>query len=322
MLDPSLYNQTRIIHLGQSEILPGTTSRANYSVGSLPSGTRVTIHMEVYRGPAPGPHVMIIGGVHGDEINGVEIVRQLLEKNVFNRLVRGSVIAVPLLNVYGFINFSREVPDGKDVNRSFPGTLHGSLASRVAGIVTRHVMPQADVLIDCHSGSQGKYNFPQLRISKDDPVSYALACAFNPPFILHKGLLRGSLRKIARGVSKPCLIYEGGEALRLDGYAIARGIAGIERTLQQLDMLDMDLPVVRPPVEIHHTTWIRASHAGMFIWSKSSGARVKKGEPLGTIGDPYGYQKVTVMASRDGYIIGHTNAPLVNSGDALFHIGY
>lgn len=322
MPDQSLYKETRELRLGNIEIFPGSSSMVNYNVGSLPSGNRVSIHMETFRSANPGPHIMIIGGVHGDEINGIEIVRRLLGKETLHHLKAGSVIAIPLLNVFGFINFSRDVPDGKDVNRSFPGTLAGSLASRVARIITKTVLPQVDVIIDCHSGGFNRFNYPQIRISKGDEKSHELAVAFNPPFILHKGMLNGSLRKTARLADKPCLIYEGGEALRLDGYSIARGVTGIERTLHYLGMIDASLDKPRSPIDIERTTWIRAPQAGLFIWSKSSGAKIKKGEPLGTIGDPYGTQTVSVLASKDGYILGHTNSPLVNQGDALFHIGY
>ena len=322
MLDPSLYSQIRKIQFGSNTFLPGTASRVNYSVGTLPSGTRVAIHMEVFRSLNPGPQVMVIGGVHGDEINGVEIVRRTLEHKLYHNLAIGTVIALPILNVYGFNNFSRDVPDGKDVNRSFPGTLAGSLASRVARIISKNVLPQVDVIIDCHSGSQNRFKFPQVRISKGDDISFELAKAFNPPFILHKGLLRGSLRKTARIANKPCLIYEGGEALRLDGFSIARGITGIERTLNHLGMLNSSFGSLPAPVEIERTSWIRASQAGLFVWSKGSGTPVRKGEPLGTIGDPYGTNRITVTANRDGYLLGNTNAPLVNQGDALFHVGY
>lgn len=322
MPDPSLYKEIREIHLGNNEILPGTTAKANYNVGNLPSGTRVAIQMEIFRSTQPGPHVLIIGGVHGDEVNGIEIVRRTIEKNMYKDMMTGSVIVVPLLNVYGFINFSRDVPDGKDVNRSFPGTLAGSLASRVARIITKNVLPQIDMIIDCHAGGQNRFNYPQIRISKGDEESYELALAFNPPFIIHKTALNGSLRKTARLSEKQCLTYEGGESLRLDGYSIARGVTGIERTLQYLDMIGGTSGDVIVPVEIEHVGWIRASHAGLFIWSKSSGSLVKKGEPLGTIGDPYGTRRIVVLAPREGYIVGHTNAPVVNQGDALFHIGY
>jgi predicted deacylase len=322
MHDPSLYKDFRPIHLGNNEILPGSNSKTSYSVGNLPSGTRVAIQMDVFRSNKPGPHVLIIGGVHGDEVNGVEIVRRTLEKNLFHNLSLGSVIAVPLINVHGFINFSRDVPDGKDVNRSFPGTLAGSLASRVARIISKNVFPQVDVIIDNHSGGQTRYNYPQVRITRGDTQSYELAKAFKAPFIIHKPALRGSLRKTAKLADKMCLIYEGGEALRLDGFSIARGIGGIERTLQYLGMLSGVADEEREPVEIQHASWVRASHAGLFLWTKSSGARVRKGEPLGNIGDPYGTRRVVVLAPREGYIIGHTNAPVVGQGDALFHIGY
>jgi hypothetical protein len=322
MLDPSLYKDFRPIHLGNNEILPDTSAKVSYSVGNLPSGTRVAIQMEIFRSPKPGPHVLIIGGVHGDEVNGVEIIRRLLEHNTFKNLLIGSVIAVPLLNVHGFINYSRDVPDGKDVNRSFPGTLAGSLASRVARILSKNVIPQVDVIIDNHTGGQFRYNYPQIRINKGDDLSYQLARAFNPPFIIQKPALRGSLRKVAKLAQKPILIYEAGEALRLDGFSIARGVAGTERTLHHLGIIGESQPDDRVPVDIQHASWIRASHAGLFIWTKSSGAMVKKGEPLGSIGDPYGTRRLVVLSPREGYIIGHTNAPVVGQGDALFHIGF
>ncbi len=322
MPDLSLYKEIRRIHLGSNEILPGTSTKASYNVGNLPSGTRVAIQMEIFRSTEPGPHVLIIGGVHGDEVNGVEIVRRTLESNLYKDLLSGTAIVVPLLNVYGFINYSRDVPDGKDVNRSFPGTLAGSLASRVARIITKNVLPQIDLIVDCHAGGQGRYNYPQVRITKGDEESYDMAMAFNPPFIIHNPALNGSLRKTARLAQKMCLTYEGGEALRLDGYSIERGVSGIERTMHHLGMIGMSPPEMGTPVEIEHASWVRSSHAGLFIWSKSSGSLIRKGEPLGTISDPYGARKVVVLAPREGYIIGHTNAPVVSQGDALFHIGY
>jgi len=321
MLDQNHYSEVRRIELGGKEILPGETSKVNFYVGNLPTGTRVSIQMEVFRSVHPGPHVLLIGGVHGDEINGVEIVRRTLANKMFDGLICGSVIAVPLLNVYGFINFSREVPDGKDVNRSFPGSMSGSLASRVARIITKNVIPQIDMLIDCHSGGQGRFNFPQIRVSKDDKDSLRLAKAFNPPFIIKKGVLRRSLRKIAKLNQKPCLVYEGGEALRLDSYSIAQGVSGIQKAMGFLKMIEISAEDVLESIEIHHTSWVRAAKAGLFIWSQCSGARVKKGAVLGSIYDPYGADQVIVHATMDGYILGHTNAPLVNQGDALFHLG-
>ncbi len=321
MLDQTLYSEFRKIELSGREILPGEFSQVNFNVGNLPTGNHVSIQMEVHRSVHPGPHVLIIGGVHGDEINGVEIVRRTIATKMFKELIAGTVIVVPLLNVFGFINFSREVPDGKDVNRSFPGSMSGSLASRVARIVTKNLIPQVDVIIDCHAGGKGRYNYPQVRVSKGDKISLALAKAFNPPFIIQKGVLRGSLRKIAKENNKLCLVYEGGEALRLDSYPIAKGVSGIEKTLQFLSMLAGKPAWNGNAVDIQHTSWVRAPKAGLFIWSECSGARVKKGDELGKLFDPYGTENVPVFASIDGYILGHTNAPLVNRGDALFHLG-
>ena len=322
MLDPSLYHDKRELILGNTEILPGNAVKVNYMVGHLPSGARMSIHMEVFRSAVPGPHVLIIGGVHGDEINGVELARRLLEQNTLMQLTKGTVIVIPLLNVYGFINLSRAVPDGKDVNRSFPGTSSGSLASRVARILTKNLMPQTDVIIDCHTGSQQLFNYPQVRVTKGDELSHQLAKAFNPPFIFQRGALRGSLRKTAWLAKKVCLIYEGGEASRFDGFSISRGIAGIQRTLHKLDMFQDAPYTTEVPIELEHAAWIRASASGLFVWTKNSGKHITKGEPLGTIGDLFGTKRKVVEASRDGYIIGHTNAPVVNLGDALFHIGY
>ena len=322
MLDPSLYHDKRELILGNTEILPGNAVKVNYMVGHLPSGARMSIHMEVFRSAVPGPHVLIIGGVHGDEINGVEMARRLLEQNTLMQLTKGTVIVIPLLNVYGFINFSRALPDGKDVNRSFPGTSGGSLASRVARILTKNLMPQADVIIDCHTGSQQLFNYPQIRVTKGDELSHELAKAFHPPFIFQRSALRGSLRKTAWLAKKVCLIYEGGEASRFDGFSIARGMAGIQRTLHKLDMCQDAPKTSDESIELEHAAWLRASASGLFVWTKNSGKRIAKGEPLGTIGDLFGTKRKVVEASRDGYIIGHTNAPVVNLGDALFHIGY
>ena len=321
-MDQEFYKKDRSVVLSGHEIFPGESTQVNFYVGNLPTGTRVSIQMEVFRSRQPGPHILLMGGVHGDEINGVEVVRRMLAQDTFKDLLCGTVIVVPLLNVYGFINFSREVPDGKDVNRSFPGSMSGSLASRVARIITKNIIPQIDLVIDCHSGGQGRYNFPQVRVSKGDETSARIARAFNPPFIIKKGVLRGSLRKIAGLNQKPCLVYEGGEALRLNGYPIAKGVEGIQKTLQYLNMLNGEEEANKPSVEIQHTSWVRASKAGLFIWSECSGARVKKGDVLGKIYDPYGAAQVTVHATLDGYILGHNNAPLVNQGDALFHIGH
>lgn len=302
---------------------PGQNTLVRINVGRLPSGTRININTFIFRTEKPGPCILVLGGVHGDEINGVEIVRKALDSDIFQNLEIGSAVVIPLLNVYGFINFSRDLPDGKDVNRSFPGNMRGSLASRVARVLTKRILPVVDFGIDFHTGGAARYNYPQVRYTRKDEISLLLAREFGAPFIIGKPVITRSLRKVARDQSIPMLVYEGGESLRLDGFSIAKGLQGLERILASQEMYHSNLRNPdHPVVHIERATWIRAAHSGIFTWSKPSGWFVNKGEPLGMITDPYSNRVSKVLASRDGYITGHNNSPIVNQGDALFHIGY
>jgi len=302
---------------------PGEYGLANISVGTLPSDTTINIKAHIFRSKNPGPCLLMLGGVHGDEINGVEIVRRAIEEDVFSTLDRGSIIAIPLLNVFGFINFSREVPDGKDINRSFPGFMRGSLASRVAHTLTTKILPYVDYAIDYHTGGSFRFNYPQIRYSKSDPRAEKLAKVFRAKYIIQKPLIPKSFRKTALDLNTPTIVFEGGENIRLNGQSIEVGLLGMKRVLAYLEMRSEVLfDTQLKPLLVTKTTWLRAPYSGIFIWSKSSGAFVKKGEPLGMIKDAYGSKSITISATRDGHIIGHSNASVVNEGDALFHIGY
>lgn len=322
MQEESGHKEGNQININGQLVLPGESSIIKLNVGRLPSDTRIYVHLHVFNSKKPGPVMLILGGVHGDEINGVEIVRRSLEQNLFKSLDCGTVIAIPLLNVFGFINFSRDVPDGKDVNRSFPGSLTGSLASRVARLLTKNVLPSVDLIVDFHTGGASRYNYPQVRCTKGDFVSFELAKIFNPPFIIFRPIISKSLRKVAKTKKMPILVFEGGEALRLDGFTINRGMLGLERLLVAQKMINKLLPPRTRTVQIDKASWIRAGASGIFTWNKSAGASVKKGEPIGIINDPNGIKRVVVQANKSGFIIGHNNAPVVNQGDALFNIGY
>jgi predicted deacylase len=307
--------------INNSTVESGESTLIKLNVGRLPSGTKITVDAHVFRGPEDGPTALIMGGVHGDEINGIEIVRRCLEEDVFAGIMKGTIIAIPILNIFGFINFSRSVPDGKDVNRSFPGLLHGSLAARVAGILTKQVLPMVDFIIDLHTGGASRFNFPQVRYSKQDPLAYELGRQFGAPFLIQKPLISKSLRKIAFDMKIPTIVYEAGESIRFDGYSIELGIQGIKRILSNAAMISQNTDAITDGIlHITKTNWIRASHSGLFIWTKASGQKVTKGEPIGFIKDPQGLMSVTILANRDGYIIGHNNASVVNQGDALFHL--
>ncbi|HMO39498.1 MAG TPA: succinylglutamate desuccinylase/aspartoacylase family protein [Saprospiraceae bacterium] len=302
-------------------VKPGKSEIIKIPVGRLPSGNQILIRAHVYHSKKAGPRVLVMGGVHGDEINGVEIVRRAVTEDLFEDLTKGSVIAIPLLNVYGFINFSRDVTDGKDVNRSFPGSSAGSLASRIAGTISRKILPYIDFGVDFHTGGKYLYNYPQIRFSKGDARSMELAKAFGAPYLVAMPMINKSLRKAAWSEGKPILVYEGGETLRYDGLSIQNALTGIRRLLQAQGML-AEQAAPAESLLLNKTTWMRAPLAGMFRWYKCAGHKVLKGEPLGIINDPFGLEALPLYAPRAGHIIGHNNAPVVNQGDPLFHIGY
>lgn len=307
----------------ETQIAANEQAIVKIPVGQLPSGNPIHIAAHVYRAAAKGPCMLLIGGLHGDEINGVEIIRRAIQDRTFDGLQAGSVIAIPILNVYGFINFSREVPDGKDVNRSFPGSRTGSLAARVAYALHKHILPLADFGVDFHTGGRSNYNYPQIRYSTDDRRAQELAAVFGAPLTLSYKPISKSLRKVAQDRHQlSMLVYEGGENLRYDGLSIQHGLAGIQRLLKYQGMLPGGYQKVES-THFSNTRWIRAPRGGLFQWLKSSGSYVKKGEPLGFISDPHATKPLRYLyATQDAYIFGHNNTPVVSQGEALFHLAY
>ncbi len=311
----------RSLDIHGQRIDPGDAGIVKLRVGKLPSGNRIDISGHVFRAREDGPLLLFTAGIHGDEINGIEILRRALSGGLFQLLRRGGVIVIPLLNVYGFINFSRDVPDGKDVNRSFPGKASGSLAARVARALTKEVLPLVDAGMDFHTGGRNHYNFPQLRYSRGDAAARDLARQIGAPVLLGSRLIKGSLRHTAHKMGKTILVYEGGENQRLDGPAIHHGLAALRRMLQVYGMLS-SAPECSEQKVFERSSWVRAKVPGIFEWSKCSGQAVQKGEPLGWIRQPGGEKEQPVFSRQKGFIIGHNNSPVVNSGDALFHIAY
>jgi len=310
------------MQIGQYKIKPGEKKEINLYVGSLPTGTGVFVKSSIFRSENPGPTMLLLAGMHGDEINGIEIVRRAIFSGLFDDLIAGTVIAIPVLNIYGFMNFSRFVPDGKDVNRSFPGNEKGSLASRVAYMVSRKIMPLVNFGIDFHTGGDNRFNFPQVRYTARSKGSRQLAEIFNPPILLQKPLIPKTFRAEARSMDIPVIVYEGGESLRLDGNSINIGLEGIRQILLAKSMIPSDFAYGARYLDYKKSTWIRAHQSGIFIWSVGSGRFVKKGDLLGDIYNPNGMEKTAVVAHRPGYLIAHNNIPVVNIGDALFNLAY
>ncbi len=290
-------------------------------ISKLPSGTVIEIPVYVFRSVHDGPVVLLMAGMHGDEVNGIEIVRRMLAKKMLYPL-KGTIIAVPVLNIYGFLNFSREVPDGKDVNRSFPGNRDGSLASRVAHRFMKEVMPYVDYGLDFHTGGSSRANYPQVRCMLSDYRNEELAKAFAAPFIMNAPYRQGSLRKEAGKLGKSILVYETGESLRFDEKGIKMGIEGTCRVLSHLGMMANCPEPEEPSIICLKDTWVRAKNAGLWRTSIQIGDQVKKNQYLGSITDPYGEMEVKITATAAGYIIGLNNMPVVNQGDALLHIAF
>jgi hypothetical protein len=261
-----------------------------------------------------------MGGLHGDEINGSEIVRRLIERNLHRPLI-GSIICIPIINVYGFIHFSRYVPDGKDVNRSFPGNKNGSLAARMAYYLTRDILPAIDYGLDFHTGGADRTNYPQIRCVMRDEENIALAKAFHAPFTLDSKFRPKSLRQTANKFGKKILVYEGGESARFDEYAINEGINGTIRLMNYLKMSDKFVEPTYENLIIKNSSWVRARKSGIFLSEVVSGQIVKKNQILGSVNDPFGGFKNKVISTANGYVIGLNHNPIVHQGDAIMHIG-
>lgn len=309
--------------INNKEVSLGEQKVITLNVSNLPSGTPIDINIHVYRSNAIGKTILVCGGVHGDEINGVEIVRRAMTMGYFDNLKRGNVIAIPLLNVYGFINFSRDLPDGKDVNRSFPGSEKGSLASRVAAAITKEIFPLIDFGLDFHTGGNSHYNYPQIRYSFGDEQAKILANQFGGLCLIEKKAMKTTMRYSAMEKSKPILVYEGGENLRLDDFSIQEGLKGIQRVLAAHGMIDLCAKnEEKPPLHFHNSKWTRATKAGILHSFKKSGEFIEKGEKIAAINDPYGTQSTVVFADKSAFIIGHENSPVINQGDAIFHLAW
>ncbi|MBX2894409.1 MAG: succinylglutamate desuccinylase/aspartoacylase family protein [Cyclobacteriaceae bacterium] len=308
------------VTIAGQHIRPGEFKEIIINIARLPSRTQIDTPIYAFRGLEPGPVLALTAGMHGDEINGMEIVRRILDLG-YNRVKRGTVICMPIINIYGFLNYSREVPDGKDVNRSFPGSKNGSLASRVAYHITHDIIPYIDYGIDFHTGGAMRTNYPQIRCVMADEKNVELANAFHAPFTIDSPFRPHSIRQQAAKLNKNIIVYEGGESLRFDQQAIEEGINGTLRLMKHLNMIDEAPEPKEANKIIWNSSWARAQHAGLFQSTIKSGDFVNKNQMIGTITDPFGEFKETVKSPSSGYVVGLNNHPVVNAGDALLHIG-
>lgn len=303
------------------KIRPGQNINLELPIAKLPTHTLIDLPIFIRSAKEEGPVVLISGGVHGDEINGIATAKKILEEVDENmELKKGTLIIIPLVNIYGFLSNSRTFPDGRDLNRSFPGSKRGSLASRIAFILSNEIIPLIDYGIDFHTGGRMLSNYPQIRVEFKDLKALELAKSFGTHFVVNSKYIEKSFRKSAYKSHKRILVYEGGESMRLDDFAIDEGFLGTKRLLSSLGMID-DVVEKQSTILLKESDWTRAKASGIFNSSIKLGDAVKKGQVLAKISDPYGQVKIPVKAPTNGYVIGINNMPVINVGDALIHIG-
>ncbi|UGS23774.1 succinylglutamate desuccinylase/aspartoacylase family protein [Flavobacterium channae] len=303
-------------------ILAGESKTINMEIAKLHTMNKLKIPIIVERSKLDGPTVLFTACLHGDEINGTEIVRQLIVQKI-NKPKRGTIICIPIINIFGFINKTREFPDGRDLNRMFPGSKTGSLASRFAYYVLKDIIPHVDYAIDFHAGGASRFNAPQIRIVPENPELKELSDVFNAPFTLYSKNISGSFRNSCDKLGVKMLLFEGGKSLDINEEVTTDAIEGTKRFLAHLDMLNPKKKIIiktKKPIYIEKSNWLRAKYSGMFHGMVKIGSFIKKGELIATISDPYGKVEHKMKAPHDGYVINVNDAPIVYQGDAIFHV--
>ena len=309
------------IEIAGMQIKPGSRKSIDIPLPSFYTHSSVNMPVHIVHGRRAGPVLLVSAAVHGDEINGVEIIRRLLMHKSIDRL-KGTLIAIPVVNVYGFVSKSRYLPDRRDLNRSFPGSEHGSMAARLANVVMTEIIPHCTNIIDLHTGAVNRENLPQIRARLvADPDLEKLAHAFGVPVILNAELLEGSFRSAAHINGIGALLYEAGEALRFDEVAIRAGVQGVLNVMSELGMRSMSRKPRKVEAMIANTSrWVRATQSGILRSLVATGARVEVDDILAYISDPLGENNEQLVSPVDGIIIGKTNLPLVFAGEAIFNI--
>ena len=303
-------------------IVAGESKTINMEIAKLHTMTKLKIPIIVERSKLDGPTVLFTACLHGDEINGTEIVRQFIVQKI-NKPKRGTIICIPIINIFGFINKTREFPDGRDLNRVFPGSKTGSLASRFAYYILKDIMPHIDYAIDFHAGGASRFNAPQIRIVPENKELKKLSEVFSAPFTLYSKNISGTFRNSCDKLDVKMLLFEGGKSLDINDAITKEAIEGTKRFLTHLEMLNPRKKAIsneNKTIYIEKSNWVRAKHSGMFHGLTAIGSFVKKGDLLATISDPYGKVEHKVKAPHAGFIINVNDAPIIYQGDAIFHI--
>lgn len=304
-----------------TKIEPDSTVDLQLPISNLSNKLTMSLPVKIIHGKKRGPVLFVSAAVHGDEIIGIEIIRRLIKRPAISEIA-GTLMLIPVVNGYGFLNHSRYLPDRRDLNRSFPGSTKGSLAARLAGVFVSEILERADYGIDLHSAAIHRENLPQIRVAPESPRGFELAKAFGAPVIVRSPFRPGSLRQAAHDCEVPLLLFEGGEGLRFDETAIRAGLAGVLRVMKTIGMVDAE-DVTAPQAASFVSTssqWLRASNGGILRMSKVLGDSVTAGSVIGTVSDLFGDVETDIVSPIDGVVLGRATLPIVNEGDAVCHI--
>lgn len=307
--------------LAGTSVAPGKRAVVEMPAAQLYTNTPLNIPVHVVHGKKPGPVLLVCAAIHGDELNGVEIIRRLLQVGSLRNLA-GTLVAVPVVNVFGFIHKSRYLPDRRDLNRCFPGSETGSLGARMAHLFKTQVLDLCTHAIDLHTAAVYRSNVPQIRANLASEETAEIARAFGVPLVLNSVLRDGTLREVAEANSIPVITYEAGEALRFEESCIRPGVRGIINVMRHLKMLPPSKKhtVAIEPAVARSSLWVRAEHDGVFRPMVALGQRIKPQQLLGRISSPFNSNEIDIVAPCAGILVGRNNLPLVNEGEALFHI--
>ncbi|EKE85272.1 succinylglutamate desuccinylase/aspartoacylase family protein [Idiomarina xiamenensis] len=309
----------KAFQLADQRIAPGSRHSVSIPAARLYNDTPMDLHAEVFHGIKEGPTLLVCAAIHGDELNGVEVCRRLLSQ-VDPKTLHGTLIIVPVVNVFGFIQQSRYLPDRRDLNRCFPGSERGALGSRLAYLFSETLVKSATHIIDLHTGAIHRSNLPQIRVNTENEAALAMAEAFGSPVVLHSRDRDGSLRSLANELGIPLILYEAGEALRFDYAAINAGVNGVENVMRLLKMIKGRRRKRVTPVVAYRSTWVRAERDGLVIPKVELGQVINKGQVIAQTVNPHGEETYPIKSLVNGILIGITNIPVANEGEALFNI--
>ena len=321
-MSSSAAGSAQAVTIGEVKVSPGYRTQIDLPIADLSTRVPITMPVHVINGEQDGPVLFISAAIHGDEIVGVEVLRRIMKLAALRRL-KGALIAIPIVNVPGFLNLSRYLPDRRDLNRSFPGSARGSLAARLANMFLDEILSNCTHGIDLHTGAVHRENYPQVRVEIENEEALCMAREFGAPVVLNSSLREGSIRAAATELDVPVITYEAGEALRFDETAIRTGVRGVVRVMEGLGMLPASRRVdgLQETKVLSSSRWVRAPSSGVVRSRLAIGAEIEVGQVLAVISDPLGEEDIDIRSPFDGVIVGRSNLPLAHEGDALFHIG-